>query len=467
MISFMKKTLLFFILLCSTRICAQYGYYYNEKFIQLTLDTIAPFLVEVNNENDIFNTNRSGSLQDTMVTKVSESLFFVRDSNIIKDNVYKSERFVDSKGNSTYILPRIILSVQSKDILDSILKSYENELSFYSLLLRNDVFMLACKQNNAKEVLNLVNKIGGLNGVNWCEPDMLCPIKNHNVYYPQQYYLHNSVSGQYDINVEPAWKLQNGISDIVVAIIDSGVESDHPDLSGRVMQGYTVGNTSGYGYPQNVNVFDSKAHGTACAGIVGANDDSLGIKGVTSNVRILPVNIIPYYASGFFYNTIPITTNEGFAVSSDIGIAIQWAADRADVLSCSWKCGESNYINSAIQYARTDGRSGKGCVVAFSSGNDFTTETDVSFPANVNGVLTVGAVYRDGMITSYSQRGTSMDLVAFGGDNDIVTTDRMGDLGYNPNPDSAITDLSDTNCTKFFGGTSAACPQVAGVAALI
>lgn len=99
-------------------------------------------------------------------------------------------------------------------------------------------------------------------------------------------------------------------------------------------------------------------------------------------------------------------------------------------------------------------------MVVFASGNFHQNFSGVTFPANVNGVIAVGATDRNGNIWNYSSRGPQMDLVApsgnVGGAGDLVTTDRMGNLGYN-----------NGNYANNFGGTSAAAPQVAGVAALM
>src|SRR5690625_1795675 len=99
----------------------------------------------------------------------------------------------------------------------------------------------------------------------------------------------------------------------------------------------------------------------------------------------------------------------------------------------------------------------RGSQVIFSAGNGHSS---VSYPAKINGVITVGAIQNNGDIWSYSNTGSSMDLVAPSGDinlaGDVVTTDRMGGIGYGSG-----------NYTTHFGGTSAACPQVAGVVCLM
>ena len=101
-----------------------------------------------------------------------------------------------------------------------------------------------------------------------------------------------------DINVETAWQITSGCPDITIAVLDEGVDLTHEDLADGILYGYTIGNPLGYGAPCSFPNL-AKAHGTACAGIIGASDNSIGIKGVASGVSILPVNISPYGTSYF------------------------------------------------------------------------------------------------------------------------------------------------------------------------
>ena len=98
-------------------------------------------------------------------------------------------------------------------------------------------------------------------------------------------------TGGCDINVEPAWNITNGSSSIVVAVIDDGVEILHEDLGGRVMNGYTCGHPNDIGIPLQQTLANRKCHGTACAGIIAASNNQIGIRGIASNVKILPINI--------------------------------------------------------------------------------------------------------------------------------------------------------------------------------
>lgn len=88
-----------------------------------------------------------------------------------------------------------------------------------------------------------------------------------------------------------------GSPDITVAVIDDGVEHNHEDMLNCVLSGYTAENPSGNGNPQNENQYNPKGHGTACAGIIAAEDNTIGIKGIAHGVKILPVNVFPNYAT--------------------------------------------------------------------------------------------------------------------------------------------------------------------------
>lgn len=359
---------------------------------------------------------------------------------------YVSPVYTTVNNENVVILPRIMLAVKDKSVLSSILTKFQEKLSIEVSDERRNY--LKCHVRSADEVLALIAQIEKTEGVLWCEPDKYSNRELLNPLYKKQWSLSNT--GQnggrsgIDINVEKAWQITNGSSKVKVAVIDQGVDRNHEDLVGRVLdEGYTVAGLSYKGEPYNWDVYNNKSHGIACAGIIAANNNDIGLRGIASNTMILPVNIAPFYGK------------YSFASDSEIAQAIRYAYKKADILSCSWGGGSpSNEIRQAITEARTIGREGKGCVVIFSSGNKHQTDKDVAFPSSVNGVITVGAVDKNGVILDYSQRGNAMDLVA--PSEEIVTTDRMGSLGY-----------TDGNYMFNFNGTSASCPQVAGVAALM
>ncbi|WP_418360284.1 S8 family peptidase [Sphingobacterium detergens] len=302
---------------------------------------------------------------------------------------------------------------------------------------------------NIENILNTANKLYESGLVEFSHPDFIAELKktSNDPLYTSQYYLNQS--NNIDINAPEAWTLLGSTTSTVkVAVIDDGVEA-HEELTGRLLTGYTPKSASGYGAPTA-----GSDHGQAVAGIVAAKrDNNIGIAGVADFARIIPVNI--------FY---------GGESYSDVANAINWAWSQggADILQNSWSVSSTQTIDvvkNAINNAYTNGRNGKGCVIVFSSGNYHPEGSEeikfngVAFPANLPNVIAVGAVARDGIIARYSSRGPEIDLVAPSGQDgapNVWTIDRMGTLGYSPD-----------NYTSTFSGTSAAAPEVSGVAALL
>jgi subtilisin family serine protease len=305
--------------------------------------------------------------------------------------------------------------------------------------------------------LAFANALEEMGAVEWAHPDFYAKVTRYNdPFYGQQFQMNNtgqSVNGfagvaGIDCNAPDAWALTTGSASLTVAVIDDGLEA-HEDLVGpggvtRVLGGNTPA-TGGSGTPR----FSSDAHGMACAGILAAtHNNSLGVRGVAPGVNLRSVNI--------FW---------GGETTQQIANGINWARTQGvDVMSNSWgytSCTVSySNINSALSSARTLGRGGKGCIVVFASGNG--GKSCIDYPANRSDVMAVGSVTNQGQHSNYSNRGSQLSLVAPSDASPgqagafVRTIDRMGSVGY----DSG-------NYYAFFGGTSAACPVVAGVAALV
>lgn len=391
-------------------------------------------------------------------------------SNLSAQGELMCRQLVD--GKTPIILTGEILLQPKKSV------SIENVLDLVraeaKLTKQTEYNTFALKANTIEDVISIANQIYESGLVDWCHPNFWVEIVKTTTdpLYNQQYYL--SQANDIDINAPEAFEITQGCNNIRVAVIDDGVEN-HEDINGRVLQGFTARNANGFGAPVanlppvNLNIV---GHGQACAGIIGATqNNNLGIGGIAPNSRIIPVNI---FSDWFIFTDINNNQQVLFRETpQDIAASINWAWNanqgNADVISNSWSFGtaagpggiDSDAIRQAITNARTQGRFrngvARGCIVVFASGNGGSS---VLFPANVDGVITVGAINRNGSIWNYSSRGSEMDLVAPSGDvnlqGDITTTDRIGNNGYEAG-----------NYTNRFGGTSAACPQVSGVAALI
>jgi subtilisin family serine protease len=192
--------------------------------------------------------------------------------------------------------------------------------------------------------------------------------------FNQQWHLHNTGQGRgnpaADVDAPEAWELERGSADIVIAIIDNGVQIEHPDLATNIFTNprEIPGNgidDDGNGYVDDVHGWDFAAddndprpsapddnHGTAVAGVAAAvGNNGIGVSGVCPNCKILPVKI-------------------NFVSDAKLAEAIRYAASLADVLNNSWGGGApSPVIQSAIRDATTTGRGGKGAVVLFAAGN--------------------------------------------------------------------------------------------------
>jgi hypothetical protein len=329
-------------------------------------------------------------------------------------------------------------------------------------------------------------------------PNFICKSEINSIpndpYFNKQFYLHNtgqivndghSGTNDADIDALEAWNITKGNYDIIIAVLDEGVTSNHPDLP-NTRQVRLNGSNFHFGNPNNPSPTDNQNHGNACAGVIAASqNNNQGITGIVPNCRIMPIRMIG-------------------ASAQKHADAIKFAWENgADILSCSWTFESDNpnlvpVIKDAIIEATTQGRNGKGCVVAFASGNNENQNGIIKFPSNVevDGVITVGASDRYDLQAQYSptsdpESGNNqiIDIVAPSHraySNQISTEtwevwsiDIPNSSGYNTahrNDGGSLPLIgevlpsSGTNYLSYtgrFGGTSAACPQVSAVAAML
>ena len=234
-------------------------------------------------------------------------------------------------------------------------------------------------------------------------------------YFPHQWHLHNTgQSGgtpDADINAPEAWEITTGDPNIVVAVLDSGVDTNHSDLINNLVPGYDF--LEGDDLPDPALGYWGNAHGTACAGLVAAEgDNGIGVTGVAWHCKVMPIRIFRSDDSG----------EEHFITEADIALALRWAASHgADILSNSWgwyKTPTPN-VHSAIMditEAGGIGRDGKGCVVLFCGGNQGEPMGEY-YPRRYPEVIAVGATNHDDVRWYYSNYGPELDVVAPSGGN--------------------------------------------------
>ena len=223
------------------------------------------------------------------------------------------------------------------------------------------------------------------------------------------------------IGVPSAWDATTGSDNLVVAVLDSGVDARHPDLAGRLVPGRNI-------VARNDDTADDRGHGTNMAGILGAvTNNGVGMAGVAWAAKIMPVKV---------------TKPSGNATDSDLAEGIVWAVDHgADVISISFSAAiDDHVLQGGVDYATQH-----DVLVVAAAGN---SGSDVpEFPAACRGVVAVGATDTAGRRTPFSNYGGWVDVNAPGVNLLTTATNTAG-----------FTNVS---------GTSAATALVAGIAVLL
>jgi PGF-pre-PGF domain-containing protein len=284
--------------------------------------------------------------------------------------------------------------------------------------LRNNTYVLSVPSENTDVVIDTLEKS---NDVEYVMKDPIVKIDSSNIdsYSPNDpsYYKQWNMR---NTNVDDAWDVTKGNKSTIVAVIDTGVDYNHPDLVDACI-------TNGYDYVENdEDPMDENGHGTHCAGIVAATqDNNKGVSGV-AQVSILPIRVLDSDGSGY---------------TSDVANGIYYATDHgADIISMSLGSESSiSYLENACNYARS-----KGVILVAASGNDYSTSF-INWPAAYDSVIAVGATESDNDICPFSNRNDKLSVVAPG--NSIYST------YYSDNYD-------------YLNGTSMATPLVAGTFAL-
>ena len=308
------------------------------------------------------------------------------------------------------------------------------------------------------------------------EPDVMrtSTVVPNDPRFSEQWYLQTPGSSTQGIDLPSAWDITRGSSSVVVAVIDTG-RLDHPELSGRLVDGYdfvsqTKNSKDGDGWDSDeTDVGDwsesddplytctvgdpfksSSWHGTHVSGIIAANaDNSVGIAGVAPNVRVQHVRVLGTCGGR----------------TSDEAVAIRWAAGLpvdgvplnptpAKVINLSLG---SQTACAAVEQAAIDEAVAAGVTVVVAAGNaGLDLDTNDFAPSKCANVISVAALRFDGSRASYTNYGSSIDVAAPGGPGGILSLQNGG------------TRTADSSWTYGYKqGTSMSTPIVSGIAALV
>ena len=490
---------------------SDYYYYYKGNRINLSVDSTRFYVVS----NGEFQPTSTYSSSNLIVSKSVQSYINKEETLWNKKRMATPEIYFstleipEGKDSEQYealvaeikadddvwqVLPSFTVNGERIDITNNFMVKLKSVEDFSKLQRMAEQYGIDIVGNNKSLPLwytlscNAASSINALEAANLfytsglfaCSEPELCgklSFASSDPYYNQQWNLKNTgqscgIEGM-DINVEEAWEITKG-ENAVVAVYDEAIYERHEELSGNLHEfSYDIVTKGASIY----NMWTNGNHGNECAGIIVAEQDNeKGISGIAPKSKVMSIAF-------------------GETEEADLEVLSSWIADGfieacdngADVISCSWSFnGWGTIVDDAIEYALDFGRNGKGCIVVFAAGNDYnggdyyydyydneyycddpTLGDPIDYPANSNPrILIVGGItpsgrrttkgtLEDGYVVTWSSNyGEELDVVA---PSVLIYTTRY------PSAQGGSTSLYNGG----FGGTSAACPHAAGVAALI
>ena len=293
---------------------------------------------------------------------------------------------------------------------------------------------------------------------------------------PRQWTLKNTGQSEgtagADANVFPVWESGRHGEDVVISIVDDGVENAHPDLTNRIVPqaGYDYRDQDAQPEPEGTNGIDAEgkpaadSHGTAVAGVAAASgNNGIGVAGAAYAARLVPIRLIG-----------------GNAGDDQEAKAMAHRLDLVHISNNSWGADDDGktitapgpLMKAALDTALSQGRGGLGTIFVWSAGNGGNEQDNANNDgyANHPGTIAVGALNDLGHRADYSEPGACLIVSAPSGNDKSrspgsFTTDLLGERGYNRT--NVESDIAEIDYTSTFNGTSSAAPLVSGVVALM
>ena len=273
---------------------------------------------------------------------------------------------------------------------------------------------------------------------------------------PKQWHYNNT--GAYgdglpgiDINLTEAWKITTGDPEVIVAVVDGGIDYTHPDLAGNMWSGV------GENFVTSGGNVTPDEHGTHVGGTIAAvSNNGAGVAGIAGGsgsgdgARLMSCQIFEGSKNGDSHKAIVYAADHGAVICQN-----SWGYERKDTYNKS----DSIAIQYFIEHAGSNKM--KGGIVIFAAGNE--NSSGRWYPACFDFVLSVAAVTSQGKKAYYSNYGDWVDISAPGGD--YYNTGREG--GAAANEARVVLSTLPKGKYGYMQGTSMACPHVSGVAALI
>ncbi|MFW6025164.1 MAG: S8 family serine peptidase [Candidatus Woesearchaeota archaeon] len=363
----------------------------------------------------------------------------VKESSSELANIEDKEKYIE--GEIVVGFSGMVLASKQQEVLSNLNLEVKN----HQPMLNN--YLVKVKEGKAEESIErLLNE----SGVRYAEPNYIYQafsiIPEDDYYYYQWHYP--------QVRLPQAWESVTGSSLVRVAVLDTGVDSQHPDLQ------YNVNVEDGYNFTaQNTDTNDKFGHGTHVAGTIAADtNNNQGVAGIMWEAEIIPVKVLD---------------DDGYGSNWDIAQGILYAAgltdsprlsQKADIINMSLGgATDSDSIKEAVVEA-----SNAGVLIVAAAGNS-NTKTPM-YPASYPEVISVGSVelnYPNAPIRApYSCYGDTLDVMAPGGNTQVDTDNNEFADGVLSTTFEGSGD-SKNHSYIFYQGTSMAAPHVSGLLGLM
>lgn len=330
--------------------------------------------------------------------------------------------------------------------------NFKNQIKF-SITIASIIFFTACGGGGSSGGTNLADTSSVTEDSNFEATDYSKYAWNINASIDSRYKAKYQIDSSAHINLSSAWsnnkgKKANGEA-IKVAIIDEGFEITHPEIKNQIFATYNVMNGSTDVSNTNTNTY---SHGTAVAGIIASK-----YLGVAPEVQLILINIDLLDDNQTSTTLTEVDLINAFQKAVDLG---------AQIINCSWGSGRvSDILSAKIQELKN-----QNIIVVFSAGNDSSNlDEGTTDEAELSSALGVGASSVKNDITSYSNYGSLIDIIAPGGGDStdgligILTLDLTGTKGINTSTQYNLVNYN----YSFAQGTSFSAPTISGVVALL
>jgi len=381
-------------------------------------------------------------------------------NNSLSDNLKQDKSGIKSKILRDYEKNKVMKNFKSDEILikakigtgSSSIEAQEKKYSLQGKKHLNQQLDIVKFDSNKYSMDEMLLNLNNDSSFEYAEPNYISHLSSspeNEQYFSSLWGLNNTTSLGIDINVENAWKVSTGNPNLVMGVIDSGIDFLHEDLKNNIWHnvneipnnvidddndGY-VDDTNGWDFVDNDNnIYDGNSHGTHVSGIIAASFNGIGTVGVAPNIKIMPLKAAD--AGGNLY-------------TSDVVRAIQYGVSKGvKLFNCSFG---SNDFSQALYDVMQSSNALFICAAGNgdANGNGLDTDSTVkNYPSSFDlpNIISVASIDKYGNLSTFSNYGAvSVDIAAPG--SNIYST-VPGGYAYK-------------------SGTSMATPYVAGVAALV